>query len=101
MKHIYNFIWISILLLSGCDQKGNGQEKKDYISLSLVQEVIDYKPQTVKVTVSSSQDWTLEQYDCDWAVPSVTNGASGDVVEFDVEKNTTGSMDLKLVLMIT
>lgn len=90
MKRIYNFIWILILLLSGCDQKGNEPEKKDYISLSLVQEVIDYKPQTVKVTVSSSQDWTLEQSDCDWAVPSVTNGASGDVVEFDVEKNTTG-----------
>lgn len=83
-------ICIPVILFSGCNPEGNDPEKKDYVSLSSTQEVIGCRPQTLKVTVSSSQDWKLGQSDCDWAVPSVTGGADGDVVEFDVEKNTTG-----------
>lgn len=41
---------------------------------------------TVDVTVTSMEDWTLEGY-CYWAVPSVTEGKSGDVVTFTVEEN--------------
>ena len=43
---------------------------------------------TLPVTVTSAQDWTLEG-DVAWCTPSKTEGASGDVVEFVAEANTT------------
>lgn len=43
---------------------------------------------TLPVTVTSAQDWTLEG-DVAWCTPSKTEGASGDVVEFEAEANTT------------
>lgn len=41
---------------------------------------------TVEVKVNSPEDWTLNGYSY-WAVPSATEGKSGDVITFTVEEN--------------
>lgn len=93
MKRLICFIILtSVLLISGCNPKENEPVKKDSVSLSSTQDIIDYTAQTLELTVTSSGDWVIGQSDYEWATPSAMSGRSGDVVEFTVEKNTTGSI---------
>lgn len=97
MKYILNIIiLISLLSTTACqpEQQQNQPDKpaqKDNISLNPTEAMTDYQEKTLEVTVTSSGDWTIEECDCDWAIPSVTSGKSGDIVFVAVAENASSN----------
>lgn len=79
------------VLASGCSQKIQETVKEDFISLTSTQATIDHTAQSIEITVSSSESWTMETFDYDWVRVSATNGASGENVRFETAANYTGS----------
>jgi hypothetical protein len=88
-KMIYILIFALSLVVAGCDTMEE-YPAKDFVDVSSLQEMIDYSAQTLGVTVSSSGEWTIEEFTYDWVSASVMSGKSGSTVEFDVQKNTIG-----------
>lgn len=78
---------ISLLATASCTPVEETQEAT--ISLSPSGHKINYFAQDVEVTVTSSEDWTMEG-DFAWVVPSAASGKNGDKVVFSVNTNTTG-----------
>lgn len=91
MKRILHILTcISIIIASGCNPDGKDAVNKDSISLTSPKAMIDYQAQSLEITVTSSQAWTMEAPGYDWVSVSAMSGNSGDAVLFDVEKNVTG-----------
>lgn len=81
-------IWVFIAaftLLVACN---NDETVEKMASITLDHESYECGKEggTVEVKVTSPTDWTLQGYSY-WAVPSATEGKSGDVVTFTVEQN--------------
>ena len=81
-------IWVFIAaftLLVACN---NDETVEEMASITLDHESYECGKEggTVEVKVTSPTDWTLQGYSY-WAVPSATEGKSGDVVTFTVEQN--------------
>lgn len=79
------------VLASGCSQKIQETVKEDFISLTSTQATIDHTAQSIEITVSSSESWTMEAFDYDWVRVSAANGESGENVRFETTANYTGS----------
>lgn len=91
MKRLfYLLIWASFVVISGCNPKEQEPVKEDSVTLTSLQDIIDYKAQSLTITVTSSETWTLSPFDYEWVTASTTNGESGDPITFDIDKNTTG-----------
>lgn len=50
------------VLASGCSQKIQETVKEDFISLTSTQATIDHTVQSIEITVSSSESWTMETF---------------------------------------
>ena len=79
------------VLASGCSHKIQETVKEDFISLTSTQATIDHTAQSIEITVSSSESWTMETFDYDWVRVSAANGESGENVRFETAANYTGS----------
>jgi hypothetical protein len=91
MKRLfYLLIWASFVVISGCTPKEQEPVKEDSVTFTSQQDIIDYKAQSLTITITSSEAWTLNPFDYEWVTASTMNGESGDPITFDVEKNTTG-----------
>lgn len=91
MKHLLHiFALLSLFASSACDPVEQQPQQNDSISLSSKEAVIDYQEQTISITVTSSEGWTLTGSH-DWALPSSKTGKSGDIVLIAVAENTTDS----------
>ena len=51
-----------LVLISGCGTKEQEPERKDSISLTSSEVTIDHAAQTLEVTVSSSETWTISAF---------------------------------------
>ena len=88
MKYFLHIIvLLSFFAASACDPV---EQRPQHISLSSKEAVIDYQQQTMSITVTSSGVWTLTGTH-DWALQSVKEGKSGDVVLITVQENASGS----------
>ncbi len=91
MRHFLQIIaLLSLFAASACDPAEQQPVKQDSISLSAKEAKIDYQEQAVKITVTSSDVWTLAGGN-GWAAPSAMTGKSGDAVSIAVAKNTSGN----------
>lgn len=50
------------VLASGCSQKIQETVKEDFISLTSTQATTDHTVQSIEITVSSSESWTMETF---------------------------------------
>ena len=92
INRLLNTLFCTIAVLaSGCSQKVQEPVKEDSISLTSSHAAIDHTAQSLEITVSSSESWTMGTFDYDWVSVSATNGESGDNVRFEVEANYSGS----------
>ena len=91
MKRLfYLLIWASFVVISGCTPKEQEPVKEDSVTFTSQQDIIDYKAQSLTITITSSEAWTLNPFNYEWVTASTMNGESGDPITFDLEKNTTG-----------
>jgi hypothetical protein len=56
MKRLfYLLIWASFVVISGCNPKEQEPVKEDSVTLTSLQDIIDYKAQSLTITVTSSE----------------------------------------------
>ena len=92
INRLLNTLFCTIAVLaSGCSQKAQDPVKEDSISLTSSQAMIDHTAQSLEITVSSSESWTMGTFDYDWVSVSATNGESGENVRFEIAVNYSGS----------
>ncbi len=98
MKRILLFA-AAVLTLFGCQEKG--PVATDLVQISSESKTVDANGGSFSILVASHADWTLasaESYS--WVTPSATSGKDGDIVNFVVNPNTTGS-DLEAKYVFT
>lgn len=86
---LYLLLVSALLFITGCVGKEE-PDVSDSISVTPSEASVFWHADVVEVRVRSSRDWILKSLDCEWAVPSVTQGKDGAVVTFNVEENTSG-----------
>jgi len=96
MKNAFFATIAAVLAVCACqnpEDKKVAPETVDKIAVAPQSCTVKQEGGAARVIVSSSSDWTLRgksDYSA-WAVPSAAAGKDGDIVEFTVEPNTTGS----------
>lgn len=89
MKRLLITLFVPLaVMLAGCKET---EESPASLMVDPESEMISFHPTTLNVTVSSSDDWTLDGTSS-WITPSATKGSNGDVVSFDVTANGTGKL---------
>lgn len=84
------FICLSLILSSSCNPKENEPAKQDSVSLTSTKADIEYEAQSLELTVTSSEPWSMKEFDYDWVTVSATDGENGTNVMFNIQDNYSG-----------
>ena len=101
MKKIFLIALSAVsLFVSACADK-SALDNEDRIYLTSNEKKVTYEPCSIAITVTSSADWMIEEYDYDWVSPSVVAGRDGDLVKFNVQKNSTGVRRMAVFIFVS